>query len=40
VNKSWRDDADKLKDRIFGLKDKLLNIEVELMEDAEKLYKQ
>jgi hypothetical protein len=39
INKNWRDEAIRIKDSIFQLKDTLLNIEVELMEDADNLLK-
>lgn len=39
VNKNWREEAGRLKGRIHSLKDELLNVEVELMEDAESLFK-
>jgi hypothetical protein len=34
INKDWKEEAVKLKASIAALKDSLLNIEVELMEDA------
>lgn len=39
MNRNWKDEAEKLKDKIYDLKDNLLHIEVELMEDADLLYK-
>lgn len=39
INKAWKEEAVNIKARIYQLKDTLLNVEVELMEDAENLFK-
>lgn len=39
INKDWKEEAIRLKVKIGDLKDTLLNVEVELMEDAENLLK-
>ena len=39
MNKNWREEATNIKQRVTELKDSLLNIEVELMEDVESLFK-
>lgn len=39
LNKGWREEVTRIKQKVVNLKDRLINIEVELMEDAEALLK-
>ncbi len=39
IRKNWKEEAANLKAKIMELKDKLLNIQVELVEDSEALFK-
>lgn len=39
IHKNWRDEVKKIEQNIVKLKSTLLNIELELIEDAESLYK-